>query len=69
MKIRSVCILGGGTAGFSAAAVLARYRQLSEEKLDIKLVHSKKIGSIGVGESTVRNVNEFFKGYLYDQLL
>tara|TARA_R100000008_G_C3572515_1_gene163120 strand:- start:2 stop:1549 length:1548 start_codon:yes stop_codon:yes gene_type:complete len=61
MKIRSVCILGGGSAGFSAAAVLARYRQLSEEKLDIKLIHSEKIGSIGVGESTVRNVNQFLE--------
>ena len=60
MKINSICILGGGTAGFAVASILSRYRQISGSKFDIKLVYSKKIGSIGVGESTVRNVNEFF---------
>ena len=61
MKINSICILGGGTAGFSIASLLSKYNQVSGSKFNIKLVYSKDIGSIGVGESTVRNVNEFLK--------
>ena len=61
MKINSICILGGGTAGFSVASVLARYRELSGLEFDIQVIHSHKIGSIGVGESTLLNINSLFK--------
>ncbi len=61
MKINSICVLGGGTAGFSVASVLARYRELSGLEFDIQVVHSDKIGSIGVGESTLLNINSFFE--------
>ena len=57
MKINSICVLGGGTAGFSVASVLARYRKLSGLEFDIQVIHSDKIGSIGVGESTLININ------------
>ena len=57
MKINSICILGGGTSGFATASVLARYRQLSGLKFDIKLVYSENIGTIGVGESTLFSFN------------
>ena len=61
MKINSICILGGGTSGFATASVLARYRQLSGLKFDIKLVYSENIGTIGVGESTLFSFNILFK--------
>ncbi len=48
--IRTVCIAGGGTAGWIAAALCSHY--LSRE-LKIILIESEEIGTIGVGESTI----------------
>ena len=58
MKINSLCILGGGTSGFIVSSIFAKYRESSGLDFDIKLIHSDKIGSIGVGESTIFNINE-----------
>ena len=60
MKINTLCILGGGTSGFITASVLAKYREQLGLKFDITLVQSIDIGSIGVGESTIFNINELF---------
>ncbi len=60
-KINKICILGGGTAGFSTACLLARYKELSKIDLDITVVYSSNIGNIGVGESTLLSVNDIFK--------
>ena len=60
MKINTLCILGGGTSGFMTTSVLAKYREQSGLDFDIKLIQSGDIGSIGVGESTLFNVNELF---------
>jgi tryptophan halogenase len=49
--IRSITILGGGTAGWMAATLLAR--RLGREDMAITLVRSDEIGIIGVGEATV----------------
>ncbi|MCM8731722.1 tryptophan halogenase family protein [Hephaestia sp. GCM10023244] len=48
--IRRICIVGGGTAGWIAAAVLAhQYRGM----IAVDLVESDDIGTVGVGESTI----------------
>jgi tryptophan halogenase len=54
--VRKVVIAGGGTAGWVAAAALSQ--QLGE-LLDITLVESEEIGTIGVGESTVPPMRVF----------
>ena len=48
--IRRVVIVGGGTAGWMSAALLSR---LYGSRLQLTLVESEDIGSIGVGEATI----------------
>ena len=54
--VKRVVIAGGGTAGWLAAAVLSR--QLGR-MLDITLVESQEIGTIGVGEATIPTMRAF----------
>ena len=55
MKIKSVLIVGGGTSGWMTAAALSQYN------LDISLVESKSVPTVGVGESTILGFNTFLK--------
>ena len=51
--VRSICIVGGGTAGWLTAGIIAaRHRAESGRGLQITLVESESIGIIGVGEGT-----------------
>ena len=59
-QVRRVVIAGGGTAGWIAAAALVK--QLGP-LLDITLVESEEIGTVGVGESTIPT-SRTFHGFL-----
>lgn len=54
--IRSVVIVGGGSAGWMTAAALAKS---FGRQLEVTLVESEEIGIIGVGESTVPHLRDF----------
>ena len=59
--IRNILIVGGGTAGWMAAATLARL--LPKDQAKVRLIESDEIGIIGVGEATVPLV-QIFNGML-----
>lgn len=55
-KIKKVVIAGGGTAGWVAAAALSS--QLGP-LIDVTLVESDDIGTVGVGEATIPTIRTF----------
>jgi tryptophan 7-halogenase len=57
-QVKKVVIAGGGTAGWLAAAALSH--QLGKV-LDITLIESDEIGTIGVGEATIPPIRVFHK--------
>jgi tryptophan halogenase len=56
--IRKVVVAGGGTAGWMVAACLSK---ILGKRLDIKLVESDEIGTVGVGEATIPTIVNFHR--------
>jgi tryptophan halogenase len=64
-RIRSIAIVGGGTAGWMAAASMSKFLR----KLDcrIRLIESEQIGTIGVGEATIPPIMDFIRALGIDE--
>ena len=54
--VKKVVVLGGGTSGWMSAAFL---KKMFTDQVDVELVESDAIGTIGVGEATIPPIRLF----------
>ncbi|MFT2092590.1 tryptophan halogenase family protein [Paraglaciecola sp. 2405UD69-4] len=57
-KVKRVVIAGGGTAGWMTAAAMGK---LIGKTIDITLIESDEIGTVGVGEATIPTLHIFHR--------
>lgn len=57
-NVKRIVIVGGGTSGWMAAAAISK---LLGKQLDITLIESDEIGTIGVGEATIPTMLAFHR--------
>jgi tryptophan 7-halogenase len=65
LPIRSIAIVGGGTAGWMTAVSLAK--MFRRANTSIRLIESEQIGIIGVGEATIPPIMHFIRAAGIDE--
>jgi tryptophan halogenase len=64
VPIRSIAIVGGGTAGWMTAVSLAKF---FKTLVSIRLIESEQIGIVGVGEATIPPIMHFIRAAGIDE--
>jgi tryptophan halogenase len=64
-RLKNIVIVGGGSAGWMAAAGLSR---TIEFPISIRLIESEEIGIVGVGEATVPHLRSFNTSLRIDEV-
>src|SRR5476651_1205724 len=67
--IKNVIVVGGGTAGWVAAAVISA--SLAPNSASVTVVESSEIGTVGVGEATIPHIRQlnFMLGLDEDEVM
>lgn len=65
-RVNKIVIAGGGTSGWMTAAKLSQH--FSKTDVQITLVESSQIGTIGVGEATIPTLRRFYQSLGMDDL-
>ncbi len=65
LAIRSIVIVGGGTAGWMTAVSLVKFFKASNVR--VRLIESEQIGTIGVGEATIPPIMHFIRAAGIDE--
>ena len=56
--VKDIIIVGGGTSGWMTAATLSQ--QFKNSPVNITLIESSAMGTIGVGEATIPTLRRFY---------
>jgi len=66
-QVKSLAIVGGGSSGWMTALYLNKLFNQTKQKVEITLVESPNIPTIGVGEATVHSVRYYFAAMGLDE--
>lgn len=66
-QVNSIAIIGGGSSGWMTALYLNKLYNHSQKNVQITLIESPNIPTIGVGEATVHTIRYFFAAMGLDE--